>query len=53
MKHKLTEQEMTSIIKDKTISEQSVEVKKQVMAFAFGKDFMASKNKGDKTLYSD
>ena len=53
MKHKLTEQEMAKIIKEKTISEQSEEVRKQVMAFAFGDDFMASENKGDKTQYTD
>ena len=45
---KLTDQEMTKIINDKTISDQTEEVRKQVMAFAFGEEFMASENKGEK-----
>lgn len=44
----LTEQEMIRIIDDKTISNQAEEVRKQVMAFAFGEEFIASKNKGEK-----
>jgi len=48
----LTEQEMTKIIKEKTISNQTEEVKKQVMAFAFGEEFMASEDKGEKVTYS-
>lgn len=46
--NKLTDQEMTKIINDKTISDQTEEVRKQVMAFAFGEEFMASENKGEK-----
>ena len=44
----LTENEMIAIIKSKTIAEQSEFNKAQVMAFAFGETFMASKFKGSK-----
>ena len=47
----LTEKEMIKIIADKKISECSPEQKAQVMAFAFGDEFMADDNKGSKRKY--
>tara|TARA_R110000796_G_scaffold112946_1_gene224638 strand:+ start:602 stop:754 length:153 start_codon:yes stop_codon:yes gene_type:complete len=48
----LTEKEMIKIINNKTISNCSEKEKKQVMAFAFGKEFMVSKNKGKLKKYN-
>ena len=45
MNKKLTSLQMIKIIKDKTISKQSKEHKKQVMVFAFGEPFLKSINR--------
>jgi hypothetical protein len=47
----LTEQQMIEIIKSKTIESQTGEDKRQVMAFAFGEEFIASDDKGAKHKY--
>mgnify|MGYP003132291426 CR=1 FL=1 len=43
---KLTENQMIKIIKNNRISKCTKAEKEQVMAFAFGKDFMESDDKG-------
>ena len=48
---KLTEKQMIAIIKEKRISNCTKEEKDQVMAFAFGEDFIESDNKGSKRIY--
>tara|TARA_R110002072_G_scaffold7_4_gene33 strand:- start:653 stop:1012 length:360 start_codon:yes stop_codon:yes gene_type:complete len=44
---KLSEKRMLEIIDNKQIGECSKEERDQVMAFAFGSEFMESENKGD------
>ena len=51
MKKLLTEQEMISILKSKTIKEQTKLHQAQIMRFAFGDDFIASNDKGAKKTY--
>ena len=48
---KLTETQMIKIIKENKISTLSEQQKKQVFSFAFGDDYMKSKNKGSKKTY--
>lgn len=48
---KLTEKQMIAIIKDNRISKCSKVEKQQVMAFAFGEDYMESDDKGSKKIY--
>jgi len=47
----LTEKEMIYIIENKLIARQTKAHKKQIFDFAFGKEYMASKDKGRKHLY--
>ena len=49
---KMTEAEMIAIIKGNRIGECSPEEKEQVMAFAFGGEFMASEDKGTLKEYA-
>jgi len=42
----MTELQMIEIIKNKTIESQTPENKKKVMVFAFGEEFIASKDEG-------
>lgn len=48
---KLTEKQMITIIENKQIDQCTEDHKAQVMAFAFGDEFMASDSKGDKKTY--
>ena len=52
-KMNLTEQQMIEIIKNKQINDCSEEEKKQVMIFAFGKDYMESNDKSSKKTYRE
>ena len=52
-KMKLTEKQMIAIIKNGRISECTKAEKKQVMAFAFGEDYMESDDKGSKKTYKE
>ena len=45
---KLTEQQMSQIIKEGSISKLSQSEKNQVFQFAFGRDYMESTDKGSK-----
>lgn len=47
----LTTEQMVSILKNGTIKECSEEHKRQVMAFAFGEEFMESEDKGEVKTY--
>ncbi len=47
----LTEERMKSIIKNRLIDECTEDEKRQVFNFAFGKDYMKSKDKGAKKKY--
>jgi hypothetical protein len=51
MKKLLTEVEIISILETKMMDLCSDFEKKQVMAFAFGEEFMASDDKGEKKVY--
>ena len=42
----ITELEMIEIIKNKTIDSQTPENKHKIMVFAFGEEFIASKDEG-------
>ena len=48
----LTNEEMISILENNKINDCTQDEKEQVFAFAFGKKFMRSKNKGSKVKYS-
>ena len=48
---KLTEKEIIKILEKGTISEQPENVKKQVYAYAFGEEFVKSKDKGTLKQY--
>ena len=48
---KLTEKQIQEIIDNKMIDYCTKDERSQVMAYAFGEDFMASKNKGKKITY--
>ena len=48
---KLTTAQMVEILKANKISECTPEQKEQVMAFAFGQEFIESDNKGDIKTY--
>ena len=50
---KLTEQQMIKALQTKTISKYSKDEKEQIMNFAFGEDFMKSKNKGELKEYDE
>jgi len=50
---KLTENQMIAIMKDKRISECTQAEREQVMAFAFGEDYMKSNDKGSKKLIEE
>ena len=50
---KLTEQQMIKALQTKTISKYSKDEKRQIMNFAFGEDFMKSKNKGELKEYEE
>ena len=50
---KLTENEMITIIKNKTISKCTESERQQIMLFAFGEDYISSNNKGTKQLIND
>ena len=47
----MTDKEMIEVIKSGTISTLSAADKTQVMAFAFGEEFIESNNKGEKVKY--
>lgn len=47
----LTTEQMIEILENNKISECTPEQKAQVMAFAFGEDFMQSENKGSVAFY--
>ena len=49
----LSEQQMIEIIKNKQINACSEKEKKQVMIFAFGKDYMESNDKGSEKTYGE
>ena len=49
---KLTTEQMKKIINNKTISKYNKSEKAQVMEFAFGGDYIKSRNKGSKQVYS-
>lgn len=49
----LTENQMIAIIKDNGISKCTKAEKEQVMAFAFGEDYMESDDKGSKKIYKE
>jgi len=48
---KLTQDQMIEILKNSKISECTPEQKEQVMAFAFGEEFMDSDEKGEIVTY--
>lgn len=48
---KLTEKEIIEILEKGTISEQPENVKKQVYTYAFGEEFVKSKDKGTLKQY--
>ena len=48
----LTEKEIIYILENKLISKCNKEEKKQVFNYAFGEEFMKSKNKGSKVIYN-
>jgi hypothetical protein len=48
--NKLNEKQIIDILKNNKISQCSTHEKKQVFAYAFGEDYMASSNKGKKQL---
>ena len=50
---KLTENQMIAIIKDNRISKCTKAEKEQVMAFAFGEDYIESDDKGSKKIYKE
>lgn len=50
---KLTEKQMIAILKDNRISKCTKAEKEQIMAFAFGKDYMESDDKGSKKIYKE
>ena len=50
---KLTENQMIAIIKENRISKCTKAEKEQVMAFAFGEDYMESDDKGSKKIYKE
>jgi hypothetical protein len=50
---KLSEERMIEIIKKKQINQCSKQEREQVMNFAFGKDYMKSKDKGSKKIYKE
>ena len=50
---KLTTAQMIEILETNKISECTPEQKEQVMAFAFGEEFVESDNKGDKETYEE
>tara|TARA_R100001460_G_scaffold35483_6_gene68240 strand:- start:1977 stop:2135 length:159 start_codon:yes stop_codon:yes gene_type:complete len=49
--NKLTEKEMITIIKEKKIDKCSDHERSQVMAFAFGEEFVESNDKGARKTY--
>ena len=49
----LTENEIISIIKNKTISKCTESERKQVMLFAFGADYINSDSKGTKEIIKE
>ena len=53
MKKLLTEIEMINILENKTIKEQTKLHQSQIMRFAFGDDFIASNDKGEKKVYEE
>ena len=48
----LTEKQILHILKNKLINKCNKEQKKQVFNYAFGIEFMESKNKGSKVIYN-
>ena len=49
----LSKKQMIEIMEKGTISQQTEEDKKQVMEFAFGKEFMESDDKGERKVYNN
>jgi hypothetical protein len=49
----LTEKQMIAIIKEKRISECNKSEKEQVMAFAFGENYMKANDKGAKKFIKE
>ena len=49
----LTEKQMIKILETKTTSQYNKEEQRQIMNFAFGEEFMESKDKGELKEYDD
>lgn len=49
----LTTEQMIYILENKLIASQTEEHKKQIFAFAFGAEYIASNDKGEKKTYKE